>query len=278
MKTKLLFVYKTFYKINDRSLLYLDQLRLLKRRLISMPRVILVGPFVNYISGSVLRPLNIWYSLRDIRHIVVKYIPVKKLSQILLYINDLITSDIVIISGVNPWVMAFIALLRKIFRKLTIVDVHGFAWYEAFMSKCGDTVYRTILLISELIAYRNATHIIVASRWLTKVLRYYLGINHTFVLQNATTTLFEKFAKRLRQYDIGLLRKFVYSKILGIKQGKEYLLVAPLPKVSLSNILAHKTLLRLVNELPQDIIIIVCLLYTSPSPRDLSTSRMPSSA
>ena len=32
------------------------------------------------------------------------------------------------------------------------------------------------------------------------------------------------------------------------------------------------------NATPQDAVIIPCLLYTSPSPRDLSTSRMPSSA
>ena len=31
-------------------------------------------------------------------------------------------------------------------------------------------------------------------------------------------------------------------------------------------------------KLPKDVMPLVCLLYTSPSPRDLSTSRMPSSA
>ena len=33
-----------------------------------------------------------------------------------------------------------------------------------------------------------------------------------------------------------------------------------------------------LNDLSQEIEIMACLLYTSPSPRDLSTSRMPSSA
>ena len=31
-------------------------------------------------------------------------------------------------------------------------------------------------------------------------------------------------------------------------------------------------------EIPSDQMYVICLLYTSPSPRDLSTSRMPSSA
>ena len=33
-----------------------------------------------------------------------------------------------------------------------------------------------------------------------------------------------------------------------------------------------------VDEGGQDHLVLICLLYTSPSPRDLSTSRMPSSA
>ena len=35
---------------------------------------------------------------------------------------------------------------------------------------------------------------------------------------------------------------------------------------------------RVVNSYKPNVPVILCLLYTSPSPRDLSTSRMPSSA
>ena len=38
------------------------------------------------------------------------------------------------------------------------------------------------------------------------------------------------------------------------------------------------TMLRVVMERTEDEELRTCLLYTSPSPRDLSTSRMPSSA
>jgi len=36
--------------------------------------------------------------------------------------------------------------------------------------------------------------------------------------------------------------------------------------------------LDMVTPFPVSTIVLICLLYTSPSPRDLSTSRMPSSA
>ena len=57
-------------------------------------------------------------------------------------------------------------------------------------------------------------------------------------------------------------------------------------KKALENILTAKESDQLVSAFDQigDIIIVripdslICLLYTSPSPRDLSTSRMPSSA
>ena len=42
--------------------------------------------------------------------------------------------------------------------------------------------------------------------------------------------------------------------------------------------LYHETLDRSGHDTPEEMVIVSCLLYTSPSPRDLSTSRMPSSA
>ena len=56
------------------------------------------------------------------------------------------------------------------------------------------------------------------------------------------------------------------------EHGKEIPAPPPLPEDQVEEY-SGKILLRLPKDLHKD-----CLLYTSPSPRDLSTSRMPSSA
>ena len=50
------------------------------------------------------------------------------------------------------------------------------------------------------------------------------------------------------------------------------------PTVQVGDPFTEKLLLEACLELMKEDAIIACLLYTSPSPRDLSTSRMPSSA
>ena len=49
-----------------------------------------------------------------------------------------------------------------------------------------------------------------------------------------------------------------------------------LPSISINGILLHSEAFG--NPADPMVVVIHCLLYTSPSPRDLSTSRMPSSA
>ena len=219
--------------------------------------LLIVGPSADYTFGSLLRSLNIWYAVEKMVLINTKYISIKSISHVLIHIRSLVAADIVIISGVSPWVAAFITILRRLLGKNTIVDIHGFAWYEALASKCVRITYRIILLISELLAYRSATYVIVASRWLNKILNKYLGINSAFVLQNTITPIFKRFVKELDQYDANLLRKFVCSKILGLKKYRGYIFVAPLPRVFISNMLALKALLKLIDKIPRDVIVVV---------------------
>ena len=40
--------------------------------------VIIVGPSADIISGSLLRPINIYYSLKDLKNLKVNYIPIKE--------------------------------------------------------------------------------------------------------------------------------------------------------------------------------------------------------
>jgi len=93
-----------------------------------------------------------------------------------------------------------------------------------------------------------------------------------------TVGLFEELARR---FDVQF---FFYSdggerfwpKEHGVRRGSfphEYLAGFRIGSIRITPALLWKLLKR-----PADAIVSSCLLYTSPSPRDLSTSRMPSSA
>jgi glycosyltransferase involved in cell wall biosynthesis len=172
--------------------------------------------------------------------------------------RKIVNSDIVILSGVNPWTSATVTILGKFLKKFTIVDFHGFAWYEAIVAGNANSILRVVLLVSERLTYTMATYITAASNWLAKVLNEYLGTNHVFILPNSVTPIFENIVKRFKHYDVKMLRRFVCSKILDLRECEKYLLfVAPLPKVFTSNVLAYKMLLELINKLPQNAIVVV---------------------
>ena len=40
--------------------------------------IIIIGPSVDIVSGSLLRPINIYYSLKDLKNLKVNYIPIKE--------------------------------------------------------------------------------------------------------------------------------------------------------------------------------------------------------
>ena len=75
---------------------------------------------------------------------------------------------------------------------------------------------------------------------------------------------------------INFSKKFNYG---GFLVGNIYSTISPNPKeVDKSDGISDKNLVELLKLINQVEEIVYCLLYTSPSPRDLSTSRMPSSA
>ena len=146
---------------------------------------------------------------------------------------------------------------RKILRKVSIVDFHGFAWHEACVMDSA-AVLRLLLLLSEYLAYKWATYVIAASKWLSKALSGYFGTREVFVIENAITPIFERVVSRLKQYDTKLLRRYIYYKLrLDHNHVTSTLLVAPLPPVFESNVLAYKVLLDLARKLPSNVLIIV---------------------
>jgi glycosyltransferase involved in cell wall biosynthesis len=61
----------------------------------------------------------------------------------------------------------------------------------------------------------------------------------------------------VESYDINILRRYVCEKMLKGKCLNKPILIAPLPSVFKSNILAYKELLRLKNLMNKDVIIVV---------------------
>lgn len=229
--------------------------------------IIVIGPSAERVTGSLLRPLNILYALKSLKKIKVTYIPVKSIVHLIMKLRLLLSSGILIASGVNPWVSALISLLGRVTNKIVIVDVHGFAWYEALVTRYGNPLYRIILFISEFIAYRTSTYLIVASEWLAKVLSEYFRVKineKIYILSNTTSIIFETVVNRLRTYNTDLLQRLILSKILSceihineITKRKKFIFIAPLPNTFKSNVIAHDMLMKLINKLPKNIMIVI---------------------
>jgi len=211
--------------------------------------VVIIGPSAEVISGSLLRPINIYYSLRDLRGLKVKYIPVKKLPDLLPQLFTILYADMIIASGVNPWISALVTLWRKISRKMVIVDFHGFAWIEANATNAVGVLLKTFLLISEKISYKFSNYVITASKWLANTLaQYHGGRREVFVIENAVPYIFEKVSRKLIEgygSNFNTLREYVCKKVLYCNDSSTKLLfTAPLPSVFRSNILAYEELLN----------------------------------
>jgi len=224
--------------------------------------VVIIGPSAEVISGSLLRPINIYYSLRDLRGLKVKYISVKKLPDLLPQLFPILYADMVIASGVNPWISASVTLWRKISRKMVIVDFHGFAWIEANATNAVGVLLKTFLLISEKISYKFSNYVITASKWLANTLAQYLGgRREVFVIENAVPYIFEKVSRKLIEgygSNFNTLREYVCKKVLYCNDSSSKLLfTAPLPSVFRSNILAYEELLKLSRFLGENVLIAV---------------------
>jgi len=231
--------------------------------------VLIIGPSSDYTFGSLLRPLNIWKVLSDIRQLHVKYIPIRSISHILVHLRMVLSSEITILSGVNPWISAIVILIRRLLRRKTIVDIHGFAWLEE--SILGERLFKKIIsLSSENLAYRLADTMFTASRWLAKVIsQYFKRTREIYVIENSTTYLFEYIVERLSYIDKGILRARV-ERALGL-QLKGLILLAPLPGIFSANMYALKELMHLGKNIEGLIVVtgvqckslknIVCLGY-----------------
>jgi len=222
--------------------------------------ITIVGPSADIISGSLLRPINIYYSLDSLRNVSVNYVSIRKTIDLLYQLRYILSSDVIIVSGVNPWISAFLTILGRILRRKVITDFHGFAWLEANIMSTSRFFIRTLLLISEKISYKLSQHVITASTWLAKTLSQYFGARkNVSVIENATSYIFEKVVNELAEkYDHETLRKYVCKALLYRNDCfKKLLFISPLPYVFKSNILAYKELARLIPQIEKDIIIVI---------------------
>jgi len=222
--------------------------------------VIIIGPSADVLSGSLLRPINIYYSLKDLKTLEVNYISIRKFIDLLLQFFLIFSGDIIIISGVNPWISAIVSLLGRVMRKAVMVDFHGFAWLESTVMNSTRFLIRVLLLVSERVSYRFPMCIITASRWLANVLSYYFGNRrNVFVIENSVPYIFEKVVNELlRQFDIRFLRRYICERFIHSNICLSKLLfIAPLPSIFKSNVLAYKELLRLEESLGKEVMIVV---------------------
>ena len=221
--------------------------------------IIILCPSAEIISGSLLRPLNIFYSLKGFRNLRVKCIPIKRVSDLLLQLWRILHANIIIASGVSPWISAFVAVLGRVLKKKVLVDFHGFAWLEANATNAIGFPMK-VLLVSERISYGSSQYVITASKWLADALARYFGERKgVFVVENAVPYVFEKVAHKLmKRYNSNTLRKYVCEGVLHCSDCLSKLLfIAPLVSVFKSNILAYEELLKLRQFLGENVLIVV---------------------
>jgi glycosyltransferase involved in cell wall biosynthesis len=221
--------------------------------------VVIVSPSAEVVSGSLLRPINIYYSLKGFKNIRVDHVPVRKTPSLLLQLSRILRAGVIIVSGVNPWISASIATLGRVLRKEVLTDFHGFSWLEASLTNAVGPFMRRLLLVSEKISYKLSRYVVVASQWLAKVLNHYFGERRSVVvLENAVPCIFEEITHKLmKSYDLNMLRRYVCERVLHRNDCFDKLLfIAPLPSVFESNILAYRELLKL-RSLLENVMIIV---------------------
>ncbi|MEM4674915.1 MAG: hypothetical protein QXM12_01355 [Nitrososphaerota archaeon] len=220
-----------------------------------MMKIAIVGPDASTVSGSLLRPLNILHAVRDVKAIKSKYVPIKSVAYLPLTINSILQHDVVIISGVNPWIAALICIIGRLFRKKLILDLHGCSWYEYSMTPKKNIMYATLLFSSELLACKLASHVIVASRLFAKLIRNVYRRRTDGIVENATTPVFESLAKALARFNKLTLRVLI-ERTIGIPLTNCKLLIAPLPNVFWQNLEAYKVLVSLSSK-PKNLKVIV---------------------
>jgi hypothetical protein len=219
--------------------------------------IVVVGPSTDRTFGSLLRPLNIYYSLRNLKNCVVKYVSVPSVALLFSSIRLILAADIVVVSGVNPWVSALTVFVRRLLSNgITLVDFHSFAWYESVVTRSSAFPRKILLFVSELLLYRLATRIIVASKWLANTLAKSFGKKDVFVLENTTSYIFENLVGSLTRYPKRTIWRIMCSRIPSLCNDKKILLT-PLPEVFASNVMAEELLKNILADLPQEVVVVV---------------------
>jgi len=212
-----------------------------------MMKVAIIGPDASTVSGSLLRPLNILYALHGMKTKTIKsrYVPIKSVTHIPFNVNSILQHDVVIISGVNPWIATLICIIGRLFRKKVILDLHGCSWYEYSTALKKNVMLAILLFSSELLACKLASYVIVASKFLARLIGKVYRRKADKIIENATTPIFESLAKTLARSDKLTLRALV-ERVIGIPLTNCKLLIAPLPNIFWQNIEAYKVLVSLL--------------------------------
>jgi len=223
--------------------------------------IAILGPSADKITGSLLRPLNIWYSLRDLRSINLTYVPISnasKLAPLVSLVSNLsviMYFDVVIVSGVGPLTATIASLLRALIRKVIIVDFHGSAWYESSIMGTG-TLYKIASLVAERLICIFSTYVIVASPTLAMILRKYYRRRIVYIIPNVVTSLFMHIVDKLAKFNGEKLMHVLEERTKKFIAGKRILL-APLPKVFLANILAIQQLMCYSSRIAGDYVTVI---------------------
>jgi glycosyltransferase involved in cell wall biosynthesis len=209
--------------------------------------ILIIGPSVRLINGSVLRAYNIWDSLRGLRSASIIYLPIRFPLDVLLNLRLISKADIIIISGVPPWISALTSSIARLLNKTVIADVHGSPYYEETLSGRAGLTYRALLYVTEYLTYRLSNYLILASKTLGLVLSRYFRINleNAYIINNAITRLFIKIADSL----MGIRKDLVWETLVKPILGRDKicnLLLAPLPSVFVSNLLAYERLRQMI--------------------------------
>ena len=221
-----------------------------------MMKVAIIGPDASTVSGSLLRPLNILHAVHGMKTIKSRYVPIKSVTRIPFSVNSILQHDVVIISGVNPWIATLICIIGRLFRKKVILDLHGCSWYEYSTALKKNVMLAILLFSSELLACKLASHVIVASQFLAKLIGKVYRRRADKIIENATTPIFESLAKTLARSDKLTLRALV-ERVIGIPLTNCKLLIAPLPNIFWQNLEAYKILVSLLQGKPKNFKVIV---------------------
>ena len=213
--------------------------------------IAVVGPYGTPTTGSFLRSSNIWHVIKGLKGVRVIYLPITYPVEVLANLRLITSSDLIIVSGVSPWISAIIVFFSILFKKHVIIDVHGSPFYEHLMAGRVSIFRKMLFFVTEHLTYRLSSSIILASKGLLSIISAYLKVRvndkRIYIVPNSLNYLFIKIINKLLSIDKRTLRNYIMRK-LKLDEDSKVILV-PLPNVFISNILAYELLRKIVNEI-----------------------------